>query len=126
MARWQDRQRERYWRKVIRDQAASGLSISAFCREHEVPAASFFAWRRKLSQRPEVSERRAAKERPSANELIEKPAAQFVSFELPSPPHSGRAGLEIVLPDGCRVLVGELCDADWLRQILAAVRERAC
>lgn len=120
MAGWQGRQRERYWRKVIRDQAASGLSIAAFCREHEVPAASFFAWRRKLSQR------QVANEFPSASELIEKPAAQFVSLELPSPPHSGRTGLEIILPDGCRVLVGERCDADWLRQILAAVRERAC
>jgi len=126
MARRQGREREQYWQKVIRDQAASGLSISAFCRKHEVPEASFFAWRRKLGQRPEVSERWEANGRPSANELIDKPSAQFVSFELPSLPRAGRTGLEIVLPDGCRLLVGELCEANWLRQILAAVRERAC
>jgi hypothetical protein len=126
MAGWQGRDREQYWRKVIRDQSASGLSIAAFCREQDVPAASFFAWRRKLNGRAEVAGPRAAKELASAKELVEKPAAQFVSFELPSPPRAGRSGLEIVLPDGCRVLVGEWCDADWLRAVLAAVRERSC
>jgi hypothetical protein len=124
MAGWPGR--EQYWRKVIRDQAASGLSIAAFCREHDVPAASFFAWRRKLSRRAEVARPRAAEELASAIEVAEKPAARFVSFELPSPPRAGRSGLEIVLPDGCRLLVGELCDADWLREVLAAVRERSC
>ena len=126
MARWRGREREQYWRNVIRDQAASGLSIAAFCREHQVPAASFFAWRRKLSRRAEVGRPRATGERASASELAEQPAARFVSFELPSPPRAGRAGVEIVFPDGCRVLVGELCEADWLRSILAVVREGSC
>jgi len=53
MSGWRGREREQYWRKVIRDQAASGLSIAAFCREHQVPAASFFAWRRKLTSAAE-------------------------------------------------------------------------
>jgi Transposase len=125
MAGWRGREREQYWRKVIRDQAASGLSIAAFCREQDVPEASFFAWRRKLSRRTEIALPRASKDLASANE-VEKPAARFVSFDLPSPRPAGRTGLEIILPDGCRVLVGELCDADWLREVLAAVRERSC
>jgi len=45
------KERDRYWRGVIRDQKTSGLSISAFCRERKVPAASFFNWRRKLAER---------------------------------------------------------------------------
>jgi hypothetical protein len=36
------------WRKIIRQQQASGLSALAFCRRAGVPQSSFFAWRRKL------------------------------------------------------------------------------
>ncbi len=42
MAVQRNLERERYWRGVIRQQRGSGLGISAFCREHEVPVSSFF------------------------------------------------------------------------------------
>lgn len=51
MARYRRGERERVWREVIRDQAASGLSISAFCRDRKLSPASFFKWRRKLAER---------------------------------------------------------------------------
>ena len=44
-------ERERFWRGMIRDQAASGLSISAFCRERKTATAGFFRWRRNLAER---------------------------------------------------------------------------
>jgi hypothetical protein len=37
------------WRKLLEDQRASGLPISAFCRERGIPASSLFAWRRRLT-----------------------------------------------------------------------------
>jgi len=40
MVRRRRMERAQYWRGVIRDQKASGLSISAFCKEREVPASS--------------------------------------------------------------------------------------
>ena len=55
MAGYRRGERERVWREVIRDQAASGLSISAFCRNREVSPASFFNWRRKLAKRESAS-----------------------------------------------------------------------
>ncbi|MBU0640437.1 MAG: transposase [Planctomycetes bacterium] len=36
------------WREIVRGQAASGLSVAAYCRRTRVPQSSFFAWRRKL------------------------------------------------------------------------------
>ena len=51
MVRRVSKERAQYWRGVIRDQKASGLSISTFCRERKVPAASFYSWRRKLANR---------------------------------------------------------------------------
>lgn len=38
------------WRKLVEDQEASGLSVSAFCRERGISQASLFSWRRRLSQ----------------------------------------------------------------------------
>lgn len=37
------------WRKLLEDQRASGLPISAFCRERGIAASSLFAWRRRLA-----------------------------------------------------------------------------
>ena len=37
------------WRKLVEDQQASGLPVSAFCRERGIAAASLFAWRRRLA-----------------------------------------------------------------------------
>ena len=44
-------ERARFWRGMIRDQEASGLSVSAFCRERKAVSTSFFKWRRKLAER---------------------------------------------------------------------------
>ena len=110
MVRRGGKERERYWRGVIRNQKTSGLSISGFCREHKVPAASFFNWRRKLAARERSVE-------------LENAAAQFVALELPPSPAATRSGCEVVLPNGCRIIVPTECDAGWLREILGALQE---
>ncbi len=114
MARQVNKERERYWRGVIQDQKSSGLSISAFCRERKVPAASFFNWRRKL----------AARECPVEHKGV---AATFVAVELPpSPAAASRSGCEVVLPNGCRIIVPIQCDAVWLGEILRTLQESPC
>ncbi|MCP4002861.1 MAG: transposase [bacterium] len=121
MARRRNLERDRYWRGVIREQRASGLGISAFCREHEVPLSSFFQWRRKLQERQHQDEPAAGR-----SEAQEDSVAKFVPVQLHSPPTATRAGCEIVLADGCRVIVPTQCDATWLGQILATLKEGAC
>lgn len=37
------------WRSILRQQQASGLSVSAFCRRAGVLPSGFFKWRRKLA-----------------------------------------------------------------------------
>ena len=46
-----DRGKERFWRRVVRQWRASGLSIRDFCREEGLPEGNFYAWRRILAQR---------------------------------------------------------------------------
>lgn len=49
MGRRPSAKRERYWRDVLARQRRSGLSVAAFCRQHEVSPAVFYAWRRRLA-----------------------------------------------------------------------------
>lgn len=150
MARYRSGEREQFWREVIADQAACGLSIQAFCREREVSQASFFKWRRKLADCELAGDREVSSAAPEA-------AAEFVEIDLSqaadsaglakssgSPvrslaagrsigaetlvagPVAAAAGCEIVLPNECRVIVPVLCDVSWLREMLAAVRETSC
>jgi transposase len=55
--RARDERKERQWRRRIEQWRVSGLSVRAFCAQHGLAQASFYAWRR-------VLERRAA-ERPA-------------------------------------------------------------
>jgi transposase-like protein len=109
MARRRKSEREEYWRGVIRDQEASGLSISEFCRQREVSVGSFFRWRRKLGQREQGGSE-----------------GKFVSIELAPPPaHAGQANFEVVLPR-CRIIVPAGFDADSLRELLGVLEDKPC
>jgi len=109
MTRGGNAERERFWRGAIEEQRTSGLSISAFCRKRDVSEASFFSWRRKLTQRDRKDT-----------------AAKFVPLRFDAPSMATRPGCEVVLPDGCRIIVPGQCDANWLREILEALREPSC
>lgn len=39
------------WRRIIEAQEASGKTAAAYCREHQIGAASFYAWKRRLGRR---------------------------------------------------------------------------
>ena len=107
--------REVHWRGVIQDQKASGLSISAFCRQRGIPGGSFFNWRRKLAERDHG---RAVEP--------EETGAKFVPVEIPAASAQVRPGCDVVLPDGCRIIIPIQCDSGWLSEILGALRERSC
>ena len=126
MTRRQALERRAYWQGVMRQQESSGLSISAFCREHTVAAGSFFYWRRKLTME-QSQEGAAGKDkgtRPSSAD--NNSVAKFVPVEIPATTETIRARCELVLPDGCRLIVPTQCDAGWLREILGTLREQAC
>lgn len=120
MATRRNLERWQVWRDVIRRQEQSGLSVAAFCREQQVPPASFFAWRKKLTQADQDAN--AAQE----SDAGPSPAvrAQFVPIAIsPVPPSS--ANFEIVGPDGYRVVVPTPFDAESLREILRVLKEMA-
>ncbi len=148
-------ERARFWRGMIRDQEASGLSVSAFCRERKAVSTSFFKWRRKLAERRREEEaetttvtakpadltsaagnqtsvpadhapRCSRNARAEAKHATAKNvAAKFVSIELPSPAAEPLC-CEVVLPGGCRIFVPAQFDAGSFGEIVGVLRERPC
>lgn len=46
-----DSKKELFWRKMVRGQPGSGLSIRAWCRKHALREPAFYWWRRRLLRR---------------------------------------------------------------------------
>ena len=110
MARPKDLGLEHTWRRRLRRQAISGLSIPEFCVREEVSTASFYAWRRRLAAPPPA----APPDRPL-----------FVPLHLDPSPHpdgtvSGR-GFEIELPHHVRLRCEAAPEPEWLGRLVAAL-----
>src|SRR5262245_40825822 len=95
--RARDERKERQWRRWIDQWRVSGLSVRAFCAQHGLAQASFYAWRR-------VLERRAA----------EQPAFVPVQVVADATPTQASA-LEVVLLGGRTVRIAPDFDAATLR-----------
>lgn len=97
------------WERIIHQHKSSGQSIAEFCRRRGFSQPSFFAWRRRLRSTP-----------------------GFVELKIAPPPEAERdgaprdpAGLELLLPQGRRVVVRPGFDRQTLRDLLAALEEPA-
>ena len=55
-----DKSKEAFWRRTVRRQVQSGLTVRAFCREHAVRETAFYFWRRELARREVADQRRVA------------------------------------------------------------------
>jgi hypothetical protein len=110
MARPKDLGLEHTWRRRLRRQAISGLSIPEFCSREGVSTASFYAWRRRLAPSPSAA--------PTESML-------FVPLHLdPSPRRddtaSGR-GVQIELPHQVRLRCDAAPEPEWLGRLVAAL-----
>jgi transposase-like protein len=70
--------KEAYWRKVLKQFSASGLSVREFCKREQLTESAFYAWRRTIGERddnaqpafvPAVVTKEAASESSIAIEL---------------------------------------------------------
>jgi hypothetical protein len=83
------------WRRLLRLQRSSGLSISAFCRREGVSQPSFYSWRRKLQAE-----------------------ASFAEVKLKPEPQTRLSGIELRLPGRFRVVVRPGFDRRTLLELL--------
>jgi len=43
-------ERRSHWRTIIENQATSGMSIAAYCRDTQIKPSCFYTWRRRLTE----------------------------------------------------------------------------
>ena len=106
-----DKSKEVFWRRTVRRQGQSGLTVRVFCRKYALRETAFYFWRRELA-------RREAADRPSAAFMPVR-----VVQEAPAPA-GGR--IEIVLSGDRRVHVAAPVDRQALADVLAVLEAAAC
>jgi putative transposase len=92
------------WVALIREQQQSGLSVTAFCRQHGFSDQTFYNWRKRL-----------AGNEPVRFALVAAGAAAAVE-QLP---------IELLLVSGDRLRIAPGTDAATLRTVLNVLRESA-
>jgi len=124
--REQSRKARRKWHKLISEQARSGQSVAAFCRERELGRSHFCWWKKRLRTpltkfvevklTPTVLERGAVGPASRAG-VPARPAAD--------PPPAGDGRVQVVLRNGRALWVGRGFDAEHVRSLVAVLESGA-
>ena len=121
--RRRDTAREAHWRRVVRGQQHSGLSIRQFCREQQVRESAFYHWRSELRRRAAEILSGVALAKPEGRRRQPCPStAAFVPVHVTrdaGPAAPGR--IEIVLSGGRRIRVMAPVDRAALADVLAVL-----
>jgi transposase len=124
--RQRDPIREKFWRRAMRQQQHSGLTVRAFCLREGPKIGAFRWWRQALARRDrEPSATPAGDQEGEPTEAV--PAflpVRLVDLEAASPRPS--PPIEIVLPTGPTVRVLSGFDPRTLGQVLAVLEGRSC
>lgn len=113
---------ERAWRKRIRQQERSGLTVKAFCDQEGLAAHQLTWWRSELKRRDGKSKSAGqGPRRAKTNSKQAEAAAGFVPVRIePQAPSS----VEIVLDQPPRIRVSCGFDADLLREVVRVLESR--
>src|SRR6266568_6188072 len=95
------------WQRLVSEQAGSGQTITAFCRERGLGRQSFFAWRNRLSQA-------------EAKKFVEVKVARTAAE-----PARNNAAIEVRLRNGRSLMVEPGFDANHVCALLAVLETEA-
>lgn len=122
---------ERAWRKRMRQQERSGLTIRQFCQQEGLVDHQFSWWRSELKRRA-VKSRATNKNRTKADGPVRRKksskrstttAAGFLPVHVES---LLMPSIEIVLGQPSRIRVTRGFDAELLREVMLAVEQVGC
>ena len=112
---YRDPARERMWRERVSAWAASGLSVRAFCDQHQLTETTFQYWRRELRGRDAASSREPS---PPAGPPAFVPVTILPNTEPAL--SSATFGVEVRCPSGHVVSLSK-ADVATLRSLFAAL-----
>jgi transposase-like protein len=130
-----DPKRERFWRAALRRQEKSGLTAKEFCRREQLAETAYYYWRRELARRDREAGSRAERQRVRASAVPEaamkkQPVASPPLFRelaiLDGPSSAADRGLEIMLPNGCRLRLSAAVDRRLLADVLQTLETPRC
>jgi hypothetical protein len=131
LGRPRDRRKEHFWRQTLERFARSGLSAARFCQFHQLPLHSFWAWKRTLrlrDQPPQTSRATVPHSTPpaQANELPVFVPLQLQHHTDTVTAQPTAAVLEVLLPNGLRLCIGQHFDPATLQRLLPLLRGASC
>lgn len=113
-----DAAKERYWRDVLKQAAASDLSVRAFCRHERLAESAFYAWRRTIAQRDrELAQRPGVRRRAPST-------PSFLPLRVTDRATS-RASITIELAGGRLLRLPEPISVEWVAELVHALEARA-
>ena len=119
-----DWKKEAFWRRLLRGQAQSGLSVRAWCGRHSVRESAFYWWRTQLARREAASSPRSKVQggpRPDSSSADAVPAFVPVRVTPESSSVAPTGRIEIVLAGDRRVHVEGPVDRQTLADVLAVL-----
>jgi len=121
--RRRDVKKEEFWRRMLRREAGSGLSVRAWCRKHHLQQSAFYWWRRELARRDTE-----AAETTSAQASTQSPSSTaFVPVRLTEDgPAKNDPVIEILLTNGRRVRLWGSVNRSMLAEVLAVLEGPGC
>jgi hypothetical protein len=122
--RERSRKARQQWRKLISEQARSGQSVAAFCRERELGRSHFWWWKKRL--RPPLTKFVEVKLTPTVREGAGAGSrAEVLGRPAVDPPPAGEGRVEVVLRNGRSLWVGPGFDAGHVRALAAVLESEA-
>jgi hypothetical protein len=118
------------WVRLIDEWRASGSSLSVFCQRRGLTFGTMQGWVYKTTHKDalEKARREAGAGRDDAAES--SAAEAFLPIRVrdaePEPRGIGCSGIEVVLGEGRRVVIGAGFDAETLRRVVAVLEDRTC
>ena len=121
-------EKEEFWRLVIEEHGASGLSVRAFCEREGVPEPSFYAWRKRLRDRDDARKAATTDQGQSLvrvdivdSEQQNPSKAKWPDENLDQSYGGQVATLEVLTPCGFTVRVSETVQPTRLATLLSAI-----
>lgn len=135
-----DPARERLWRRHLRQQRLSGLTVRDYCAQWRLAESAFHFWRREIAVRDrerrddgmsangtapvQRCRRKAARGNARRKRSPAKPS--FVPVHVVTARASSGSAIDIRLTSGHRLRVRAGCDAQLLAQVVALLEGRSC
>ena len=120
-------EKEQFWRLVVEEHEASGLTAREFCRREQVSEPSFYSWRRKIRERDlplnSDANRNAAKHGLVPVTVVDSGAESIGLDSEEAAATNDRIEIVATQPSGdILVRLDTSCATDVIHRVLSAIR----